>query len=970
MNDPSKVESILLAALEKATPEARSAYLDDVCRDNPGLREQVNRLLAAHPKAVEFLEMPAAAVEEKTAGYVPSVEKPGSILVGRYKLLEMIGEGGMGEVWVADQLEPIKRRVALKLIKPGMDSRSVLGRFEAERQALAVMDHPNIAKVLDAGSTDNGRPYFVMELVKGTPITEFCDARRLTTKERLELFVPVCQAIQHAHQKGIIHRDIKPSNVLVTLHDETPVPKVIDFGVAKAIGQQLTEKTIYTGFGNLVGTPTYMAPEQATFNQIDIDTRADIYAVGVLLYEVLAGSPPVEPERLKRAALDEVLRIVRDEEPPRPSVRLSTSEGKASIAAMRQIDPSKLSALMRGEIDWIVMKALEKDRTRRYDSATAFAKDLQRYLAGEAVQAHPPSAWYQFSKIAKKKKREAAVAVVVLMLLMLGIAGTTWQAGERRREREIRRLQADQAAISAADRAEAALEANRLFDVDTALGMIDAKQVAESPELQKRTESIRRDRRMAETLEGIFEDYWMVCQFHTTHDAEPALARYAVAFREYGVPPDESTTADRVRNSRIQAALIDGLTTWYFIDSNGKGLQQLLDRLDPDRFRSDVRAAKRIPGGDRVRELAKAPEALQQSPVFAVMHAASVGDRPSYRILESTWGRHPDSFPIALAMTFPGGEDGGPTDRLSWCRTAVALRPNNPVALVYLSLEYKDKLYTTQAEQRAGIIMARIESLRRAVNASPRFALAHAELGDALAQSRKEDEALVSLRRAIELDPKTYTAYVWMIGIHFRRQEWLEASKTYRAMRDSGSESADEIGCVNAYAMGRVSHYPESEIARGLIDLKEYHELVRLCVSSTDHEFNVQSADDPNRLQAEVERTVKRFLPAGAAVQSSFGRGIDPPSPQKRPAVRAYALDWLSADLKACETKYNADKAKLGPIVHAMMNRWLAEPMLADVRGDKIAALPRDEQPAWQVLWNKVAAIRDQTVPTPIPAKE
>ena len=428
MNDPSKVESILLAALEKATPEARSAYLDDACQGNPGLREQVNRLLAAHSKAVEFLEMPAAAVEEKTAVYVPSVEKPGSILVGRYKLLEMIGEGGMGEVWVADQLEPIKRRVALKLIKPGMDSRNVLGRFEAERQALAVMDHPNIAKVLDAGTTADGRPYFVMELVKGTPITEFCDARKLTPQRRLELFITVCRAIQHAHMKGIIHRDIKPSNVLVELHDDKAVAKVIDFGVAKAVGQQLTEKTIYTGFGALVGTPAYMAPEQATFNALDVDTRADVYALGVLLYELLAGSPPIEKERMKKAALDEVLRIVRDEEPPRPSARLSTSQARASIAATRQIDPVKLSELMKGEIDWIVMKALEKERTRRYESANSFADDVQRYLNGEQVQAVPPSLGYRMRKAYRKNRTAVRVACAFTLLMITALAVSSWLA--------------------------------------------------------------------------------------------------------------------------------------------------------------------------------------------------------------------------------------------------------------------------------------------------------------------------------------------------------------------------------------------------------------------------------------------------------------------------------------------------------------------------------------------------------------
>ena len=415
-------ESLFAAALELPASE-RAAYLNAHCPD-PAVRKQVADLLAA-ADASNPLDQPLPDLD-RTNPRPTGADEPTAAVgdrVGPYKLLEKIGEGGMGEVWVADQLEPIKRRVALKLIKPGMDSRSVLGRFEAERQALAVMDHPNIAMVLDAGTTPDGRPYFVMELVKGTPITEFADARKLTTQQRLELFVPVCQAIQHAHMKGIIHRDIKPSNVLVALHDETPVPKVIDFGVAKAVGQQLTDKTIYTGFGALVGTPAYMAPEQATFNQLDVDTRADVYALGVLLYELLAGSPPIERERLKRAALDEVLRIVRDEEPPRPSQRLSTADTRASIAATRGTEPDKLSKLMKGELDWIVMKALEKDRTRRYETANGFAADVQRYLSGEQVQAVPPSLGYRVKKFCRRNKAAVAIATAAAVaLLTVGIS--------------------------------------------------------------------------------------------------------------------------------------------------------------------------------------------------------------------------------------------------------------------------------------------------------------------------------------------------------------------------------------------------------------------------------------------------------------------------------------------------------------------------------------------------------------------
>ncbi len=445
-------ESIFAEALGIADPAARAAHLDRACAGNPDLRAAVEALLAAHA-AGSPLDRPPESLE-RTGAYVPAIAAPGD-RVGPYKLLEQIGEGGMGEVWVAEQLEPIKRRVALKLIKPGMDSRGVLARFEAERQALALMDHPNIAKVLDAGQTADGRPYFVMELVKGTPITAFCDARKLTPTERLELFVPVCQAIQHAHMKGIIHRDIKPSNVLVALHDEVPIPKVIDFGVAKAVGVQLTDKTVYTGFGTLLGTPAYMAPEQATFNQLDVDTRADVYALGVLLYELLAGSPPLEKERLKRAALDEVLRIVREEEPPRPSQRLSTAETRASIAAVRGTEPDKLSALMKGELDWIVMKALEKDRTRRYESANSFAADVQRYLCGEQVQAVPPSLGYRLRKAYKRNR--AAVCVTALFALLvtcsaviaIGLALIARDAATEARDNERKAQGAEQAARDA-----------------------------------------------------------------------------------------------------------------------------------------------------------------------------------------------------------------------------------------------------------------------------------------------------------------------------------------------------------------------------------------------------------------------------------------------------------------------------------------------------------------------------------------
>jgi serine/threonine protein kinase/tetratricopeptide (TPR) repeat protein len=419
-------EEIFHEALALSGPQERAEYLERVCAGNPALRASVDALLQANVGASGFLNAPAPGLVATLD--LPAIrERPGAI-IGSYKLLEQIGEGGFGVVFMAEQQEPIRRRVALKIIKPGMDTRQVIARFEAERQALAVMDHPNIARVLDAGTTESGRPYFVMELVRGVPITQYCDGHRLTPQQRLELFVPVCQAVQHAHQKGIIHRDIKPSNVLVAEYDEKPTAKIIDFGVAKAIGERLTEKSLFTQFGQVVGTIEYMSPEQAKLNQLDIDTRTDVYSLGVLLYELLTGTTPFEKTRLQQAAFDEVLRIIREEEPPKPSTRLSSNAALPSLAANRHVEPSRLTALVRGELDWIVMKALDKDRNRRYETANSFAADLVHYLHDEPVQACPPSATYRFGKFARRNRVVITTATLVAAALVLGTIVSTWQA--------------------------------------------------------------------------------------------------------------------------------------------------------------------------------------------------------------------------------------------------------------------------------------------------------------------------------------------------------------------------------------------------------------------------------------------------------------------------------------------------------------------------------------------------------------
>jgi hypothetical protein len=411
-------EQLFLNARQIADAAERSLFLQNACGTNDGLRAQVEKMLRDAQGADAFFESHSPT----------ALAKPEGKQIGRYKLLEKIGEGGMGTVYMAEQREPVVRRVALKIIKAGMDTAQVVARFEAERQALALMDHPNIARVLDGGETGNGLPYFVMDLVQGLPITQFCDEAKLSTRERLELFLDVCAAIQHAHQKGIIHRDIKPRNILVTLHGDKPVPKVIDFGIAKATQQPLTDKTLFTQFQQFIGTPAYMSPEQASLSGLDIDTRSDIYALGVLLYELLTGKTPFDGKELLKAGLDEMRRTIREEEPLPPSTRLTqlgAGELKAT-ARCRQVEVARLVALLRGDLDWIVMKAVEKDRSRRYETANSLATDIQRHLSCETVEARPPSAIYRFQKAIRRNKLAFAAGAAVAAALMIGLGVSVW----------------------------------------------------------------------------------------------------------------------------------------------------------------------------------------------------------------------------------------------------------------------------------------------------------------------------------------------------------------------------------------------------------------------------------------------------------------------------------------------------------------------------------------------------------------
>ncbi|HEV3448676.1 MAG TPA: protein kinase, partial [Gemmataceae bacterium] len=744
-------EEVFHQALARSVPEEREAYLQQACADKPALRASVEALLRANVGASSFMDRPAPALGATLDE--PIRQGPGTV-IGPYKLLEQIGEGGFGVVFMAEQQQPVRRKVALKVIKPGMDSRQVVARFEAERQALAVMDHPNIAKVHDGGQTSSGRPYFVMELVKGVPITDYCDENLLAPRARLELFVHVCQAVQHAHQKGIVHRDIKPSNVLVASHDSGPTVKIIDFGVAKAVGQQLTERAFSTQFTQLIGTPLYMSPEQAGQSALDVDTRSDIYSLGVLFYELLTGTTPLDKERFKEAGYDEMRRMIREEEPPRPSTRVTTLG--TTVSAQRKSDPKRLSQLCRGELDWIVMKCLEKDRNRRYETANALTRDVERYLHDEPVQACPPSTAYLFRKFARRNKVRLAVAGLILFFLVLLGGGAGWVAGERSARWANAANDFNQALQEAVGLLKEGNWPEARVPAQRAKGLLAG--AGGDAALQQRLNQVERDLDMVVKLELARLQRAAVKDGHFDNLSADPL--YVAAFRDYNLPvldlePDEA--AERIAASAISEQLLGALGDWANIKTDGAEKQKLAALLrlaDRDPWRQQIYHAVDHKDWPGLARLAKAPQALKQPPgrlAALGLIWARTGQSAAVQFLRQAQQRHPDDFWINHRLASHLREMKPPqlNEALGFFRVAVALRPQSPAVHLNLGLTLQD----------VGGLNEAVAEYRKAIELNQDFPEAHNNLGTLFAIQGKLDQAIAEFRQTIKLRPDCAEAH-------------------------------------------------------------------------------------------------------------------------------------------------------------------------------------------------------------------
>jgi serine/threonine protein kinase/Flp pilus assembly protein TadD len=777
--DSKRVQAVFLALMDVTDPNERAAALQRECGGDADLRRRVQALLVTHDQSAELPPVPQQALDATTSP--PDLHRPGMIIAGRYKLLEQIGEGGMGAVWVAEQSEPVRRRVALKLIKPGMDTKQVLSRFAAERQALALMDHPHIAKVFDGGMTEEGRPFFVMEYVKGVPITDYCDQAKLSIEERLKLFLPICQAVQHAHQKGVIHRDLKPSNILVCLYDGQPIPKVIDFGLAKAISQPLTEHTLYTAHGLMVGTPLYMSPEQAEFNNLDVDTRTDIYSLGVILYELLTGSTPLEKQKFKDAAFAEILRLIKEEEPPKPSTKLSGSAALPAIAAQRGLEPAQLSRLIRGELDWIVMKALEKERSRRYETANGLTRDLQRYLHDEPVEACPPSLSYKLRKFARRNTRALITSALFGVVLLAAVVTVAGSIGWVVRDRQTRQAVVERKILVALDKAEAAYKKDKLAEAQAAVHQAEGLLASADPrpEVAQRYHQWLADLAMVDRLENIHLEKATAVK-DERFDHASAATTYARAFHEYGLDLSQAgplEAAQQVQSSPIKKHLLAALDDWAFLsdDAQRTKLLTIARQADSDPWRHRFRVAIESRDGSALKTLAAMDGGSSQSAITIALlgsHLAMLDERSAaVALLRRAQGLYPNDFWINEHLGNLLLLESKADEAAIYLRIASSKSPHSSVARNNLgvALAFGNKLPEAATEYRA------------AIRAKPDFAMPHYNLASLLVQQGMLDEAETSSREAVRLRPADGLMHAGLADCLAAQGKFADAEESYLA---------------------------------------------------------------------------------------------------------------------------------------------------------------------------------------------